>query len=110
MLALLVFSCEKDCPDHHTGACLAEDPINEIGWLTNLKNSITNCACQTSVMQGTYRFHRTVFFVLMNDPLCNGSGNIALYDCEGKLIKVTDDIAEFGDNVTIDKVLYTCEE
>ncbi|HEX5169023.1 MAG TPA: hypothetical protein VFW11_07600 [Cyclobacteriaceae bacterium] len=110
-LTFVALSCGEECPDHATGnACLSENAINEVPWLVDLKNSITNCSCQTSVMQGTYLFHGTVFFILMNDPLCNGDGNIALFDCSGELVTVTDDIEEFAEKVTIDKVLYTCKD
>lgn len=72
------------------------------------KKIIINCTCQTSIMKGTYKNSQTVFFILMNDPFCNGVGTISLFDCRGTLITVTKDIQEFAEDVHIDSILYTC--
>jgi hypothetical protein len=109
-LFLVVFlascTCEDDSPT--ANACTSNDPVNEIPWVSALKNSIDNCTCTTSVMKGTYQ-SQNVFFVLMNDPLCNGGGSMVLYNCAGDVL-TTIDVSDFTDLVKIDSILYSCEE
>jgi len=107
VLILILFSCNSDDPPG-SNACTSNDPINEIPWLVNLKNSIDNCGCTTSVMKGKYAL-RPVFFVHMNDPFCNNGGPMDLYSCEGKRI-VTIDVSDFTDLVQIETILYSCED
>jgi hypothetical protein len=107
-LVTILFGCT--CEDHSPAinACTFDDPINEVQWLSDLKNSITNCTCTTSVMQGTCE-SKTVYFVLINDPLCNTGGSVVLYNCKGQPIS-TIDVSQFVDLVKIDTTLYSCEE
>ena len=109
IFAATLFSCNcEDDDDPAINACISSDAINEIPWLINLKNSIDNCSCQTSVMKGTYGL-QTVYFVLMNDPLCNGIGTIDLFNCKGEPVG-TIELAEFAEQGKIDTVLYSCKE
>ena len=105
----LLLSC--NCESEPTGpnACTSNDPINQIEWLVDLKNSITNCSCQVSILKGTYKKFKTVYFVLMNDPLCNGGGPIILYDCYGETV-TTIQSSEVNEHVTIETSLYSCKD
>jgi len=103
---LISCTCDDDLPT--ANACTSDDPINEIPWVSDLKNSIDNCTCTTSVMKGTYGF-QTVFFVLMNDPRCNSGGSMVLYNCAGDPVR-TIDVSDFTNLVKIDSILYSCEE
>lgn len=104
MFLLFVLSCEKDRKN-----CNCNDPIEDLPWLKELKASFTNCSCQISIIQATYN-KQTVFYQIMNDPLCNGYQQINLYDCAGAILKtynVTD--LTSGGEVTDQKVIYTCK-
>jgi hypothetical protein len=107
-LVVILFGCTCDDDSTTISACTSDDPITEISWLSDLKNSIDNCSCTTSVMKGTYE-SKTVYFVLINDPLCNIGGSIVLYNCTGEPI-ATVDVSQFGDHVKIGTILYSCEE
>jgi len=102
-------NCEEDEPTANSAACTSSDPIGEIPWLAEMKEGITNCTCTISIMKGTYQ-NTSVFFLLMNDPLCNSVGSTDLFDCNGKFVKHISDGAEFTEKVTITEILYSCEE
>jgi len=106
IFVFLVFllSCEKK-----DNTCNCDKPLEELSWLQELKASFTNCSCQISIIQATYQ-KKTVFYPIMNDPLCNSYQVIVLYDCCGTTIKtytLTDQT--FGDEVTERKTIYTCK-
>jgi hypothetical protein len=99
----LAVSCEKN-----EKICNCDNPVEDLPWLKELKNSFTNCACQISIVQATWD-KQPVFYSIMNDPLCNGSQEILLFDCSGALLKsfsMTDD--SFRTEVTNRKILYVC--
>jgi hypothetical protein len=101
---VLLLSCEKK-----DNTCNCDNPLEELSWLKELKASFTNCSCQISIIQATYQ-KQTVFYPIMNDPLCNSYQVIVLYDCSGTTIKtytLTDQT--FGDEVTGQKTIYTCK-
>ena len=104
LFLILLLSCEKK-----ENTCNCDNPLEELSWLKELKASFTNCSCQKSIIQATYQ-KQTVFYLIMNDPLCNSYQEIALCDCYGTIIKtflLTDQT--FGDEVTGQKTIYTCE-
>lgn len=104
VLIVLVISCEKS-----EKVCNCKNPLEELTWLNGLKSSITNCSCETSIFQATYK-QQTVFFSMMNDPLCNGYQQINLFSCSGETVKsyATTDQA-FADEVTDRKNIYSCK-
>lgn len=107
-LILLVLAGCNDSPE--TNAC-TEIGTN-IPWLNNLKNSIKNCTCQTSVVRGTYN-NQTVFYITITDPACNFAGTPTLYTCEGEKVKDFTisliDQQDMIDNLQINEILYTCK-
>jgi hypothetical protein len=107
-LMAILFGCTCDEHSPAINACTSDESDNEIPWLSDLKSSINNCTCTTSLMKGTYQ-SKAVYFVLINDPLCNVGGSVVLYNCEGEPT-ATIDVAQFGDHVQIDTILYTCDE
>lgn len=109
--AFIAFLLGCDCETERTGpnACTSSDPINEIDWLIDMKNSIDNCSCEISILKGTYKNSPSVFFLLMNDPLCNDTGLVKLFNCRGELITILPS-AEFVEQVVIDETLYSCNE
>ena len=101
----LIISCEKS-----DNTCNCKEPLDELSWLRDLKNSLTNCTCEMSIIQATYN-RQTVFFTSMTDPLCDGIINIGIADCSGKILKTYTAIDEaFETEVTDRKVLYRCSK
>jgi len=90
--------------------CNSNNPTEDFAWLKAIKNTMTNCSCEISIIQGTYN-NQTVFFTALTDALCDGINIPTLYDCEGKVVRVftSADYRDFNDNVTRDKVLYRCK-
>ena len=90
--------------------CTSNNPIEDFTWLRVVKNSLSNCSCEISIIQGTYS-NRTVFFTAITDALCDGIIIPTLYDCEGKVVRIftSDDFLSFNDLVSTDKVLYRCK-
>ena len=106
---LILISCEKSekpIPD-----CNVENPLEELDWLKDVKNSLTNCTCQISILQGKYR-EKTVFYIIYTDPVCNSVFHVVLWDCNGDVIKEykpgQNDI--FNSEVELDYIIYTCTE
>lgn len=110
ILFVALLSCSKDDNDSNTqNACEADNPL-EVEWIIEIKNSMQNCFCEISIIQGTYE-GQTVFFIALTDPLCDGIDVPTLYNCEGVAVKTytMDDYLEFYTEVTRDTVLYRCK-
>ena len=90
--------------------CSSNNPTEDFVWLKAIKNSLSNCSCEISIIQGTYN-GGTVFFTSLTDALCDGISMPTLYDCEGKVVRIftSADYLNFHDLVTTDKVLYRCK-
>lgn len=106
----LIASCSKE-NDQNKQICNLADPLNELAWLKDLKNTLTNCSCEISIIQATYK-KQTVFYTAMTDMLCDGIQSYTLYSCEGKIIEVipSDKIQLFMADVTDIKNLYRCKK
>jgi hypothetical protein len=104
VLMVLLLNCEKN-----DNTCNCNDPINDLAWLKDVKNSFTNCTCEMSVIQATFN-KQTVFYTAMTDPLCDGVGVYIIFDCKGDSIKsYTSGVQTFYDEVTNRKILYRCK-
>lgn len=105
LFIFLLIGCEK-----YDNTCDCKNPLEDIGWLKDLKGSLTNCSCRVSIFQATYH-NQTVFYSIMNDPLCNSFGAIILRDCNGNSITTYDPpIGESMTNEVKDpKVIYSCK-
>lgn len=112
VLLLLTISC-NDEKNADTNVCSETTPIDEIPWIEDLKNSLSNCTCEISIIKGTYD-GQTVIFTAHTDPRCNSVETPTLYNCDGEKIRsFTDSVAdqkELSDKVTHDRVLYTCKD
>ncbi len=107
--SILLVNCSKD-EKVTENACNTDNPIDNISWLIAMKDSLTNCACQVSIVQGIYH-NQPVFYLALTDPVCNGIVIPTLLDCNGKAVrKYTEaDIEDFYHQVTIDTILYNCK-
>jgi hypothetical protein len=90
-----------------------EDNDHAPTWFWELKNGLTNCICEISIIQAAYQ-HQTVFYTAVTDPLCNGVNTPTLLNCEGEIVKTftlsETDQKDFYENVIDKKVLYRCKE
>ena len=102
---IFFFSCEK-----YDNTCNCKDPIEDLPWLKEVKTSFTNCICRLSIIQATYN-DQTVFYSIMNDPLCDGYYPVFLRDCDGDTIKVYEPplLEAFSNEVIYRKTIYTCK-
>jgi hypothetical protein len=112
LLVLLIqtVSCNDECED--TKVCTLTGSIDDIPWIVELKESMTNCTCEVSIIKGTYN-GETVIFIALTDPVCNGINAPTLYNCEGQEIRSFTnseaDQKELLNHVTRDSVLYRCK-
>jgi len=110
IIAVLFFCCEHDS-DITANACTSQDPMN-VEWVQELKNSITNCSCETSIIRGKY-LDKTVFYVMITDPACSSVFAPTLYDCSGTIIKKFSIYSKDHDDVNkiiLQEVLYRCND
>jgi len=107
LILILVLGCEK--VDKTCNCKNLVNPVEELTWLKELKASFTNCTCQESIIQASYN-KQTVFYSIMNDPLCDGVQNIILLDCAGDTLKTYTALNQsFYSEVTNQKEIYTCK-
>ena len=106
LLSITLLSCKKETQN----ACKCNNPIENVSWMKELKGSMTQCACEMSIIQGTYN-QQTVFFIAGTDPLCNGIDTPVLFDCNGNIVRSfnTCDYLDFYKLVTRNKVLFRCK-
>jgi hypothetical protein len=106
---LVIISCEKS--ENSIPECKVENPIEELTWLIDVKNSITNCTCQISILQGTYK-EKIVFFMMNTDPVCNSVFHVTLWDCNGNVVKEykPGEFDDYSNEVKSLKNIYTCSE
>jgi hypothetical protein len=105
----ILAGCDKDKDNIHD--CSTENPLEELGWLKDVKNSLTNCTCQISIFQGKYE-EKTVYYLMMNDPLCNSVFHVVLWDCNGDIVKdyKPGENDMFFSEVELVNNIYTCTE
>jgi hypothetical protein len=104
IVLIFLLSCEKN-----DNTCNCNDPLKDLAWLKELKNSLTNCSCEMSIIQATYN-KQTVFYQAMTDPLCDGIFPIVLLDCNGATVKSYESANQVTDNEISDrKTLYRCK-
>ena len=104
ILLVLLLSCEKK-----DNTCNCNDPLTDLAWLKELKNSLTNCSCEMSIIQATYN-EQTVFYQAMTDPLCDGIYPIVLLNCNGATVKSYESANQVPNNeITNVKALFRCK-
>jgi hypothetical protein len=108
IFGIVFIGCDKDektLPD-----CDFDNPIEDLGWLKEVKNSLNNCTCQISIFQAQYA-GKTVFYQLMNDPACNSVFGVELWDCNGDIVKEykRGDQDIFASEVVSGEIIYSCK-
>lgn len=106
---LILISCGKN--ENTIPECNVENPLEELDWLKDVKNSLTNCTCQISIIQGKYR-EKTVFYIMNTDPICNSVFHVVLWDCNGHVVKEykPGQNDTFSSEVELVDSIYTCTE
>ena len=110
LAGLLMMGCERNQTLNKT-TCGSDDPLHDYAFLQDLKNSFTNCSCEMSIIQATYK-DQTVFFAAMTDALCNGIQGYALLNCDGEVVKTytSENMQDYAEEVTNRKVIYSCKD
>jgi|WetSurSiteA1Bulk_404760.scaffolds.fasta_scaffold32153_2 hypothetical protein len=106
---LILFGCEKN--ENTIPECNVENPLEELDWLKEVKNSLTNCTCQISILQGNYR-EKTVFYIMNTDPVCNSVFHVVLWDCNGDVVKEykPGQFDAYSKEVELIDNIYTCTD
>jgi hypothetical protein len=104
-----LISCDHE-DDESIPSCEFSDPIEDLAWLKEYKETLSDCSIQISIFQANYKKH-VVFYSRITDPLANSVFGVALWDCEGNIIKIFkyDQREEFNKLVTNGVVLYRCK-
>jgi hypothetical protein len=84
--------------------------MEDLPFLNDLKSSFTNCSCRMAIFQATYN-KQTVFYSIMNDPICNGYMEVVLLNCDGEPVKTYQPplLDTFSNEVTDRIELYHCK-
>jgi hypothetical protein len=112
--SLILALCAVSCDDKRIGtnACTDSATIDNVPWLVDLKNSMTDCTCELSIIKGKYQGEH-VIFIALTDPLCDGIDTPTLYDCYGNEVRrFTESAAdqkELMENVSRDSVIHRCK-
>ncbi|RXQ88131.1 hypothetical protein EO244_15455 [Ancylomarina salipaludis] len=109
LFILIGLSCCNN-KDETLLTCEFSDPLEDLTWLKEYKESLKDCNIQISIFQATYK-NQTVFYSAITDPLVNSIFKVLIWDCEGKVIKVfdNDERENFSNSVTKRVVLYRCK-
>ena len=104
-----LISC--DSKEETAPTCEFTDPLEDLAWLKEHKESLKDCDIQISIFQASYK-NQTVFYSLITDPLANSVFGAALWNCEGEIVRTFDynERDEFNELVTNTIVLYRCKD
>lgn len=106
---IVFWSCSDDdsSPD-----CNADNPL-EMEWMKDIISELQNCSCTISVFQAEYE-DEPVFWLLMNDPLCQSViENVPVFNCRGDEILTLNHYAgwvTFNEKVSKRKIIYACSK
>lgn len=110
LICITTFTC---CDNDHDDQvnCEFSDPLEELSWLKEYKESLIDCNTQISIFQAIYK-KQIVFYSAITDPLANSIFRVVLWNCEGEAIKIFeyDKTEEFGKLVTNRTILYRCKD
>ncbi len=78
ILTLASAGCRKSM-----SGCYQSNPLEELEWLRQKKEQLSNCICLTQIIESTYQ-GQTVFEVRLVDPKCDGINTV--YKCDGSVL------------------------
>ncbi|WP_461636551.1 hypothetical protein [Labilibaculum euxinus] len=115
-LFLLFCFATLTCCDHEDDesfpSCEYSNPLEDLAWLKEYKETLTDCNTQISIFQANYKKH-VVFYSALTDPRVNSVFEATtLWDCEGNTVRNFrgDEYEKFNKLVTSRVVLYRCKE
>jgi hypothetical protein len=94
-------------------SCTKEDSLVQLmqkGWFQKMmvpceKNSV----CKTSIYKGIYN-HETVIYRILSGALCDPVSFVTLYDLNGDMVKVFQNLALLEQEVTNRQRIFRCDE
>ena len=111
LLIAVLFSCKKDKGGEDRIRACDVDNVLELKWMQEWVAQLQLCSCTISIFQAQYN-DETVFWQMMNDPLCQGViENISIFNCAGKEILVLDDYqawTDFNANSSHRQIVHSC--
>ena len=113
LIIVLLFLILSACKDETVSSnCNSENPL-KMEWLANWVGELQQCPCTISIFQAEYK-GQTVFWSLMNDPLCQSIiENITIYNCSGEEILILnnyEELSAFNKQVTELRIIYVCSK
>lgn len=108
LLLVIISGCQRK--ESNSPDCNLDNPL-EMQWMADWVGELQHCVCTISIFQAEYN-GETVFWPLMNDPLCQSViENIPVYNCLGNEILTLnnyDDWSAFNTEATKLKIIYAC--
>ena len=100
--------CNKK--DKPFSTCEFSDPLEDLAWLKEFKETLTDCDIEISIFQAIYN-NDIVYYTAITDPRVNSVFGITLWNCEGDIVRIFDyDEADKFHNLVTDRtVLYRCK-
>ncbi|HEX2920186.1 MAG TPA: hypothetical protein VHO50_03375 [Bacteroidales bacterium] len=110
IVLFLLINCERSEKKEPVMSCNVENPLEDLPWLKELKNTLTGCTCEISIIQALYQ-NETVFYTTLTDYLCDGVFHVELMDCSGAVIKEYNigNAGLFNTEVTELNVIHKCK-
>lgn len=85
---LLILLGLSACDTHKNSManCDSKNPIEDLAWLKELKESLKDSDLEKTIYQASYK-NETVFYLMITDPKVRLAFGVTLWDCEGKVIR-----------------------
>ena len=107
---IVISGCRRD--ETNSNTCNPENPL-EMQWISDWVSELQHCVCTISIFQAEYK-GETVFWPLMNDPLCKSViENIPVYNCLGDEILTLNNYEDwfaFNTETSDLKIIYVCSK
>ncbi|MCZ4695799.1 hypothetical protein DWB61_14015 [Ancylomarina euxinus] len=86
VLILFLGFSSCDASKNVTSKCEVQNPLEDVAWLKELKESLKDSDVGKTIYQASYK-NETVFYVMITDPRVRLAFGVTLWDCEGKVIR-----------------------
>lgn len=86
-ILILFLGCSScDASRNDTSKCEAQNPLEDLVWLKELKESLKDSDLEKSIYQASYK-KETVFYLIITDPRVRLAFGVTLWNCEGKVVR-----------------------
>ena len=86
VLILLLGFSSCDASKNDTSKCEVQNPLEDLAWLKELKESLKDSNLEKTIYQASYK-KETVFYLMITDPRVRLAFGVTLWNCEGKVIR-----------------------